>query len=438
MTLRARLIASIVLVLLSSVACGGVVMGWHAARSVRTELQVALDVGARSIRNGMDEIAAAQDQPAALRHLVASFDGNRHVQAELLDASGQVVSVSSLYRPDRPAPAWFRHIIGTDLPTQRIGAILLRANSRNEVSEAWGASVDALAVLGGFSLAVTLLICGLVRHALRPLEQIAAAFARVGNGDYSDRIDTGGPAEVRHLARGFNLMSEQLTAMAAQNRRLNERLLTLQAEERAELARDLHDEVGPLLFAIDMTAATIDRLATGGRAPEIPAQARSIHDAVARAQAHVRSLLGRLRPIHAAGLKTSIERLAAFWRRHRPDIAITVQMPEDSDQIGDDLKETVYRVVQEGLSNAVRHGKPRRVEVVVSQDGLHDLRVEVRDDGAGLPLPTGGRPLGQLGLVGIRERVMALTGAVSIAPGLDGRGTTLIVRLPLNDRVVAA
>ena len=430
MTLRARLIASIVCVLLTSLAAGGVLMGWHAARSVQTELAVALDGAVRTVR---DEVAGA----AELRHLVASFDGNRHVRATLLDDSGQPVATSALFRPARPAPDWFRRLIGPDLPDQRIGAIRLQADSRNEVSEVWGASADAMTMLGGFGLAVTLLIGAIVRHALRPLEQIADAFARVGGGDYRDRIAVRGSAEVRRLAAGFNLMSEQLSAMAAQNTRLNERLLTLQAEERADLARDLHDEVGPILFAINMTAASIERLA-GTRPSDIPGQARSIQDAVTRAQAHVRALLGRLRPIHAAGLQPAIDRLAAFWRRHRPDIAITVQVTGGMDRIGDDLKETVYRVVQEGLSNAVRHGDPARVDVIVALDGAHDLRVEVRDDGAGLRSTASNSLHAQFGLVGIRERVMAMTGAVTMTPGLDGRGLALVVRLPLQDDMEAA
>ena len=116
-------------------------------------------------------------------------------------------------------------------------------------------------------------------------------------------------------------MTQRLATVAAQNRRLNERLLTLQAEERADLARDLHDEIGPLLFAVDMTAATIERLAGGQRATEIPTHVRAIHDAVDRMQRHVRVILERLRPLQATGLEAAIGRLVAFWRRRRPDIA---------------------------------------------------------------------------------------------------------------------
>ena len=97
-------------------------------------------------------------------------------------------------------------------------------------------------------------------------------------------------------------MTQQLATAATQNRRLNERLPTLQAEERADLARDLHDEIGPLLFAVGMTAATIERLADSGRVDTIPTQVAAIHDAVGRMQRHVRAILERLRPIRAIGL----------------------------------------------------------------------------------------------------------------------------------------
>ena len=439
MSLRARLIASIVLVLSASLACGGAMMSLHAARSVRTEVQVALDLGVRAVHDAVARSSRAD--PADLsRHLLAPFDGSRHVRARLLDAAGVAIAKSELYRPLHPAPGWFLWLLRADLAEQRIpapaGTILLRADSRNEVSEVWSASVDFLLAFAGFGLAVALLISAIVARALRPLEQIANAFGRIGGGDYSPRIAEHGPSEVRHLARGFNLMSGQLAEMEAQNRRLNERLLTLQAAERAGIAHDLHDEVGPLLFAVTMTAATIEHLATAGQSADIPGHARSVRDAAGQAQAHVRALLGQLRPIHDGGLETAIELLAAFWRRHRPDLTIDVNLAEEVDQTGGDLRETIYRVVREGLSNAVRHGRPDRVEVTVALDGPRAIRVEVRDDGAGPREEAAGGMGGQRGLAGLRDRVAALTGSLSLMPGLEGRGLGLVVRVPLRDDLV--
>ena len=440
MPLRVRLIALIGLVLLASLACGSVLVGWHAASSVRTELRAALDVGANTIRNGLAELVRTNDRSDELRHLVSTFNGNRHVRATLLDARDQPLAASALFVPTQQVPAWFRRLIGREPGAVRLpvspageggGAILLQADPINEIGEVWAESRDAVLVLAGFALLSALLICAVIGRALRPLENLSSAFEQIGKGDYHGRVPERGPPELTRLADGFNLMTQRLATVAAQNRRLNERLLTLQAEERADLARDLHDEIGPLLFAVDMTAATIERLAGSDRAGDIPTHVRSIHDAVGRVQRHVRAILGRLRPISAVGLETAIGRLTAFWQSRRPDIAFAVDVSVDEDRIGDDLKDTIYRVVQEGVSNAIRHGKPARVAIAVAHGDADAIRVEVTDDGIGMATDEMTvRGPAQLGLVGMRERVMAMAGSLSIEQGLEGRGLALVASLP--------
>jgi two-component system sensor histidine kinase UhpB len=423
--------------LLVSLACGSILVGWHAASSVRTELRAALDVGAKSISNGLVDLTAVDDPGTYLRRLVATFNGNRHVRATLLDEQDQPVATSELFDPTEVVPAWFRDLIGSvpgpvrlKVPPAGNGAIVLRADPINEIGEVWDESRDAVLVLGSFALLSALLIYLAVGYALRPLETLSIAFARIGEGDYDGGISESGPLELARLANGFNLMTRQLASMAAQNRRLNERLLTLQAEERADLARDLHDEIGPLLFAVDMTAATIEHLADNKRGAEVPAHARSIHEAVGRMQRNVRAILQRLRPLRANGLAGAIERLAMFWRNRCPNVDFAVTVSVEEDRIEDDMRETIYRVVQEGLSNAIRHGAPARVEINVTHDAADGIRVEVTDNGIGLPA-TGKIPRGpsQFGLIGMRERVMAMAGSLSIRPANDGKGLALVARL---------
>ncbi|MBV8399647.1 MAG: ATP-binding protein, partial [Acetobacteraceae bacterium] len=191
------------------------------------------------------------------------------------------------------------------------------------------------------------------------------------------------------------------------------------------------DEMGPLLFAIEMTAATIERLAEGGREAEIPKHVHSIHDAVAQMQCHVRAILARLRPLRAVGLAAAIDRVAAFWRHRRPDIKFKVSVAVKEDQVDGDLKETIYRIVQEGTSNAVRHGSPTRVEIAISHDQDDHIRVEVRDDGVGMsPSPIGMADSVRRGLIGMRERVVAIGGLLSVQSGNSGRGLALIASLP--------
>jgi two-component system sensor histidine kinase UhpB len=439
MPLRVRLIALVGVVLLASLACGSVLVGWHAAKSVQTELRAALDVGAKTIRNGFSDLANADDQTAILRHLIATFNGNRHVRATLLGESEHIIVQSELLVPAQPVPAWFyRLIAGTrgavrlpvPQPREGVTAIVLQADPTNELGEVWGESRDTVLILAGFALLSAVLSYLAVGRALHPLESLSIAFERIGKGDYCS-VPERGPPELARLATGFNLMTRRLVTVAAQNRRLNERLLTLQAEERADLARDLHDEIGPLLFAVGMTAATIEHLAGSGRSTAIGAHVRSIHDAVARMQRSVRAILGRLRPLQTIGLEVAIDRLVAFWRSRRPDIDITVTAELDEDRIDEAMKETIYRVIQEGLSNAIRHGEPEQVMISVANDRTDSIRVEVVDDGIGMPADGDAeRGPARFGLIGMRERVMALAGSLSIEHGSQGRGLSLVACLP--------
>lgn len=437
MTLRVRLIALVGLVLLISIAGGGTLVTWRAMHSVRTELEAALDVGARTVRNGYADVAETDSAARELRHLVATFDGNRHVRATLLNADGSPVAASELFPPTQRVPGWFvRTIAGAPLMVRLPvpadvgdgGAIVLQTDPINEIGEVWAQSCDAMLVLGGFAGASAALISLAVGRALRPLKALSDAFEHVGKGEYHGRLPARGPSELMRVVSGFNRMTELLASADAQNHRLNERLLTLQAEERADLARDLHDEVGPLLFAVDMTAAAIERL-PGGREAAIAAHAQSIHEAVARMQRHVRVILGRLRPFQTIGLQAAIERLVAFWHGRRPEISFEVAIVAEEDRLGSDVRETIYRVVQESVSNAIRHGAPSQVTIGVAYTEDGSVRVEVTDDGVGMVAGQASAST-RLGLIGMRERVSAIAGALSITPGRGGKGIAVVVRLP--------
>jgi len=105
MPLRLRLIALVGLVLLVSLACGSLLVAWHEAKSVRTELATAIDVGAQTVRNGIDGLVRVTDRQEELRRLVATFNGNRHVRVALLDRHGDAMAWSALSSPTHVVPA---------------------------------------------------------------------------------------------------------------------------------------------------------------------------------------------------------------------------------------------------------------------------------------------------------------------------------------------
>jgi two-component system sensor histidine kinase UhpB len=421
---------------------GGALLQVHAAHSVRTELRAALAGGTRTIEDVADELRSEPEPQAGLAKLVAAFDGNRHVRAVLLDPAGRTVAESHLYNGRSGVPRWFVALVGGSPTETRVPlgsalpgwAVALRPDATNEAGETWNQLGDETILAGAFA-AISLLMLSLVlARALRPLRVLSAAFARVGSGDFAARVPEGGPRELAGLADGFNRMAARLHAAEARNRRLHEQVQTLQEEERAELARDLHDEVGSLLFAVNVSAAAIGQLAGNGRTAQIGAHVAAIREAVGQMQRDVRAMIGRLRPPVPidAGLGTAIAALVASWRRRHPEITFTAELPDQEHALDEATSGAIYRIIQESLSNAVRHGRPEHIEVRLGFSE-REVRVRVIDDGAAAAAPS----TAGLGLVGMRERARALSGTLQAGPKPGSPGWVVEARLPLRQAVDA-
>ena len=286
-------------------------------------------------------------------------------------------------------------------------------------------------IMAFFCLAAIALGRWVMGHALAPLEKLSAGIAIIGTGNYGARVEHDGPPEVAHLAASFNTMAEHLGALESKNHRLTGQLLTIQEEERTDLARDLHDDVGPFLFAVNVDAAAIARDAKAKGLVGIAEQVRSIQESVTHMQRHVRSILSRLRPagLEGVGLEQAVGNLAAFWQRRHADISIRVHITADTGQINEAYNAAIYRLIQESLSNAVRHGQSRTIDVTVADIG-GEIVVEVVDDGQGLARPLPETTPNSFGIIGMQERVAALGGRLTLANRSDGSGTVVTARLP--------
>jgi two-component system, NarL family, sensor histidine kinase UhpB len=312
-------------------------------------------------------------------------------------------------------------------------AIELESDPRNEIAEAWSEVVLSLAILATFCGLVLALVYGTIGRALRPLRDLSAGFSRVGDGDYLPRVLERGPLELARLCAGFNQMVARLAEMEVRNARLAEHLASVQEEERSDIARDLHDEIGPLLFAINVDLASIRRHQELGAHAAIAPRVEAIRETVGQMQQHVRSLLGRLRPptLIDLGPAQAVENLVAFWRTRYPGVAFHVDVPPDSFDPATD--ESIYRIIQESLSNALRHGEPQHIAIAVQPMADGFIGVEVSDDGVGLHGPGGSG----FGLLGMGERVQSLGGGLSVRNRVDGSGVVVSARLPyrIGDRL---
>ena len=205
-------------------------------------------------------------------------------------------------------------------------------------------------------------------------------------------------------------------------RELSQRLVNAQEEERKHLSRELHDHVAQVLTGLRMELGRIERLS-----PLVGPAVSECKGLVDEMFMTVRNLALGLRPsmLDDLGLQAALE-----WHvrdfRSRYEIKVDLEIAGDFDRLPESHRTCVYRVVQEALTNCVRHADARHITISLKTTD-HELHLLVRDDGIGLNRAHRGRGLG---LIGIDERAKELGGTVVISP--DGaRGTTVDVRLPL-------
>ncbi|HET6377818.1 MAG TPA: ATP-binding protein [Methylocella sp.] len=441
MSLRLRLICLIALVLALSLAVEGAAVVLHAARSVQTEMKSALQVGRQVAESALKRIPESPEGRRRLQELVASFEGSRHLRVSLTGNAASAVKPPSESPYFGKVPQWFVRLLGIAPLSERVpvtiagqdyGSILIETDPGNEIVEVWNALGDSLAVLGLFFGASIFLIYYFIGRALQPLERLSGALVQVSHGDYAMITGKNPVPELLRLQQSFNRMACKLADLDREQRCLTERLLTLQEEERKEIARDLHDEISPFLFSVNADLAAIAQLSSQGRGGEIAGQIQSTLDAVSHMQRQIRVMLNRLRPavLDDFGLAAGIMSLVEFWRRRRPGIRILVHLPPDEASFGPLIDVAIYRIVQESLSNAIRHGDPAEISVSVTRsvpDGPESgsVTVEVANDGHRMA----DEPGHGLGLKGMRERVHALGGQLVLARG-EGLGVAVMATFP--------
>jgi two-component system sensor histidine kinase UhpB len=439
MSLRFRLITLVCLALVVSLALGGVTAWINTTRSVRTEMRAALLVGRQTIDIAVERLLQGPDLSRHLDELVASFEGNRHLRVRFIGEAPAATAPIVEKPPFGTVPDWFIRLIRVASVVDRIpitvdgrdyGIIVLETDPHNEILEVWNEFTDSLVTPVVFSSLTILLIYLFIGRALRPLEALAVALEQVGDGRYRTRIAGRLAPELARLRDSFNRMAARLASADTENRRLNEQLLTIQEQERTELARDMHDEVSPFLFAINIDAASASRMLSEGRTAEAREHVQSITDAVRPMQRQVRSMLGRLHPIglEEFGLREAIENMIAFWRRRRPEIRYQLVVSADCERLSQLTSRTICRIVQESLSNAVRHGDPALITVSIDHQS-EEVRVQITDDGRGMSEPS---RLGY-GLVGIGERVRAMGGRLTLS-NEPGKGFAAAAVLPCSAR----
>jgi len=241
-----------------------------------------------------------------------------------------------------------------------------------------------------------------------------------------------GAATAIGCTRLLAVLRSSLTERQRELTQLSSHLIAVQEEERRRLARDLHDEFGQVLTAVNANLWIIER--------QPPADPSALRDRAAEARRLVNRTLAAMRQIShllrpslldTLGLLPSLEQLVRSFGE-RQGIATSLSADGLPARLSPPVETALYRITQEALTNVARHARARRVRVALAAMG-DELRLEIEDDGVGFT-PSGGRgPQAGIGLVGIRERVRALGGELAVN---SGKGVRLEARVPLSSAAV--
>lgn len=352
---------------------------------------------------------------------------------------------------DRPAamPEWIEsamhRVIGDEAiyqgpigqyPGITVGQLTVTPNVGSELL-ALGKNLLNLLAVSLTILLLSFLIYRPVRNALAPSEAMLHTLKRLEEGDLAARMPAFALIELDRIGQGFNHLAERLQHTIGTQQRLAHRLLSAREEERLHLSRELHDEFGQYLASLNAEAGFALELADEG-VPALRPCAESIGRTTRHMMEVLQRILHRLRPLglEEFGLRASLQQLVDDWnRRGRGATDFSLHIDAPLDRLPDELAVHLYRIVQESMTNAVRHGQARQVAVALRADGA-GLQLTIRDDGRGLapagPVGNGGGgPGGGFGLLGMEERVLALGGTLDIRPAADG-GTTVAVGLPFT------
>ncbi len=444
-----------VLIDLAAALVAGSLTIWRARTQTRVEMAASMRLAGLLVGDAVNLVHQQLPAEEFLTALPAQLRSLRHVRITVKDAAGIPIAAApravatagrggtaSRAADERsPAPAWFAALVAPPIEThvvpvladgRSVGQVEITGEPADELAETWG---NAAAIgIGALLLNVAMIgmLYVLFGHVLGPLTALATGLSELERQTYSARLPQPRARELAAIAEHFNALALALETVRVENLRLNRRLITAQDDERRRTALELHDEVGPCLFGLKANASSI-----ASAAGELPDKARqSVSERLAdmlaiieHLQAINRSMLDRLRPM-ALGhvpLQELLDQLVRDRSRQHPQIAFSFAAGNVRRSYGDSIDLTVFRCVQESLTNAIRHAQATTVAVKLGQSvDDAELELTIRDDGLGMSADA----LPGFGIRGMQERVEGLGGRFTIE-NPSGGGTCVRVVVPL-------
>ncbi|MDB2703552.1 histidine kinase [Methylophilaceae bacterium] len=425
MSLKSKLLIYINSLLLIATLIGLLTILMVTQKNVREEVLSTMTLAEFAIEQGVkknpdfylfqrEDSDLGFSELSEIRHLKIQFFNNQDILLE---------ETSNTLDEIKPPPYWFIFLIeklseeiffskiNIDQRGEMTGYILIKPEPIYEYAEIWQQIKVGLWIIGAFLILINIVVLILFSHMIKPINKIIEGFEKLEAGNYKSKINRSNILELDIIGKKFNSMINNLRQSNDKIHKLSQNLINVQEQEKSELARDLHDELGQSLTALQAEAASISKSTKKSSRDDAIFNVIQLSKNMMLSTREIIKKLN-LGLIEDLGLESALIDLFENWKRRFKGVKFEYKI-EDKALRKITKQETahLYRIFQEALTNIAKHSEPKNIKITVkSLDRGNKTRILISNDGIKSNLANNEG----LGLIGIAERVDQINGSLEV------------------------
>ena len=444
MSLRIRLNILITTLLIILFLCSSFYTISHARNSVHSEVESSTQLALQLIQAASAFMLPNSDEQKQVKFLrkLTELDTIRHIHIEIRSPTDVLIPAEdNILFLKSDAPRWFINLVkppATEIrrwlytPVTTPIDILIKPDPLDEIHESWIETRNILIFLSIFIILVNILIYIAIGLYLSPIEKILDGLSSIKKGNYKLKLPHFRLPELEKISQQFNHMTQVLLETKARNQLLTKRSLEIQEEERRNLSQELHDELGQTITAIKAVAVSISNKTTLEKR-YINSSVKTIVEYSDHVYQVAKNMMHRLRPsvLDEFGLVKALQNMIDEWNDNQDNIFCDFTFLNVPTDLSESLKINIYRIVQESLTNILKHSNASQVTVAIKKDRLDNterINLKIEDNGIGIDQD---KIIPGFGLLGMKERV-EMNGGIFEFESSTGNGVKINIFVPIK------
>ena len=444
MSLRIRLNILITTLLIILFLCSSFYTISHARNSVHSEVESSTQLALQLIQAASVFLLPNSDEQKQVKFLrkLTELDTIRHIHIEIRSPTDVLIPVEdNILFLKSDAPRWFVNLVKPPVteirrwlytPVTTPIDILIKPDPLDEIHESWIETRNILIFLSIFIILVNILIYIAIGLYLSPIEKILDGLSNIKKGNYKLKLPHFRLPELEKISQQFNHMTQVLLETKARNQLLTKRSLEIQEEERRNLSQELHDELGQTITAIKAVAVSISNKTTLEKR-YINSSVKTIVEYSDHVYQVAKNMMHRLRPsvLDEFGLVKALQNMIDEWNDNQDSIFCDFTFLDVPADLSESLKINIYRIIQESLTNTLKHSNASQATVTIKKDRLDNterINLKIEDNGIGIDQD---KIIPGFGLLGMKERV-EMNGGIFEFESSTGNGVKINIFVPIK------